>query len=171
MDNTLSHRWNFVRRDEFSRFVELLETCHGRGIKEFQLVLWNSVASFEEENTAGRVPMDRPRRRNTYIEISFRSPRVINSSQFLYRSIYIPSVIPSSKHVSIILLLSEMRNRIWKFKTIFENFPPPLNLEADLLLRVKELFSCSPFHLLAFLPDYSKFKKTVKKKKKKKPAS
>lgn len=40
-----------VRRDEFSRFVELVETCHVRGIKEFQLVVWNSVASFEEENT------------------------------------------------------------------------------------------------------------------------
>lgn len=151
MDNTLSHRWNFVRRDEFSRFVELLETCHGRGIKEFQLVLWNSVASFEEENTAGRVPMDRPRRRNTYIEISFRSPRVINSSQFLYRSIYIPSVIPSSKHVSIILLLSEMRNRIWKFKTIFENFPPPLNLEADLLLQWR---SFSPALLSTYLRSF-----------------
>lgn len=114
----------------------------------------------------GRVPMDRPGRRNTYIEISLHSPRIINSSQFLYQSIYIPSVIPSSKHVSI-LLLSEMRNRIWKFKTIFENFPPPLNFEGNLLL-VKELFSCSPFHLLP--SGLSKFKKT-KKKKKKKPAS
>lgn len=146
-----------------------------QGIKEFQLVLWNSVCStvwnFEEENTFGRVPMDRPERRNTYIGISLHSPR--NNKFFAPNLPLLPHNFPLSFtnlhpiYIYIYLLPNTFPSFLAKWKPHqFWNNSREFSISSEFLEDKRP--SWSSFSLL-LSSGLSKFKKTVKNKKK--PAS